>query len=128
MISEHSMVQIRCTSYSRFNFSQSRCIYITNLKLIGRGGNQEKVVEKFVKSCIALLAAIPWGSGGPNCPYVRMYIQLAVFYFQYDIVYALCEYYVAVFPLNFCHKLVVKHKFVINKTDASKLVHTTTKL
>ena len=48
MKSENSTAQIKCTSYSHFHFSESQCIYITNLELIGCGGNLVKDVESFV--------------------------------------------------------------------------------
>ena len=46
--SEHSTAQIKCTSYSHFYFNQSQCVYITNLELVGCGGNQVKYVKKIV--------------------------------------------------------------------------------
>ena len=44
----HSRAQIKCASHSHFCFSQTQCIYITNLELIGCGGNQAKYVKNFV--------------------------------------------------------------------------------
>ena len=48
MKSENSTAQIKCTSYSHFHFNESQFIYITNLELVGCGGNQVKDVESFV--------------------------------------------------------------------------------
>ena len=48
MKSENLTAQIKCTSYSHFHFSELQFIYITNLELIGCGGNQVKGVERFV--------------------------------------------------------------------------------
>ena len=48
MKSENSTAQIKCISYSHFHFSESQFIYITNLELVGCGGNLVKDVERFV--------------------------------------------------------------------------------
>ena len=48
MKSENSTAQIKCTSDSSMNFSQSQSIHITNLEFIGCGGNQVRHVEEFL--------------------------------------------------------------------------------
>ena len=48
MKSENSTAEIKCTSYSHFHFSESQFIYITNLELIGCGGNLVKDIESIV--------------------------------------------------------------------------------
>ena len=48
MKSENLTAQIKCTSYSHFHFNESQFIYITNLELVGCGGNLVKDVEIFV--------------------------------------------------------------------------------
>ena len=48
MKSENLTAQIKCTSYSQFHFNESQFIYITNLELIGCGGNQVKYVKNLV--------------------------------------------------------------------------------
>ena len=48
MKSENSTAQIKCTSYSHIQFSQSQRVHITNLDLIGCGGNLVEEVEEFV--------------------------------------------------------------------------------
>ena len=45
---KNSTAQIKCTSYSHFHFNESQFIYITNLEMIGCGGNQANYVESFV--------------------------------------------------------------------------------
>ena len=48
MKSENSTAQIKCTSYSHIQFSQSQRVHITNLDFIGCGGNLVEEVEEFV--------------------------------------------------------------------------------
>ena len=48
MKSENLTAQIICTNDSHIHFSQSRYIYITNLELIGCGGNQVKYADKIL--------------------------------------------------------------------------------
>jgi hypothetical protein len=48
MKSENSTAQIKCTSDSTMHFYQSQHVHITNLELIGCGGNQVRQIKEFV--------------------------------------------------------------------------------
>ena len=48
MKSENSKAQIKCTSDSSLQFSQSQSIHIADLKFIGCGGNQVIQIKEFL--------------------------------------------------------------------------------